>query len=79
MKKHSQMTAHPKALNPMTLIQGILGMFETVGSNHTLISLSFAKLPKEAIILGTAAAKVSWTDSSGLLLVRVRHGRRFTR
>lgn len=26
---------------------------------HTLISLSFAKLPKEAIILGIAAAKVS--------------------
>lgn len=41
--------------------------------------MSFAKLPKEAIILGIAAASVSWTDSSGLLLVRVRQGNRFTR
>lgn len=45
----------------------------------TLISLSFAKLPKAAMILGIAAASVSCTDSSGLLLIRVRQGKRFTK
>lgn len=71
------LTADPAAVRRMV---GELDFrFAMKAFNKTLISLSFAKLPKEAIILGTAAAKVSWTDSSGLLLVRLRHGRRFTR
>ncbi|KAG9346963.1 hypothetical protein JZ751_005890 [Albula glossodonta] len=45
----------------------------------TLISPSLAKLPNGAMILGMAAARVSCTLSSGRLLIRVRHGSRFTR
>lgn len=72
---HSQMPVCAKAWLPLRLIHTLV----TWGNTHTLISLSFAKLPKEAIILGIAAASVSWTDSSGLLLVRVRQGNRFTK
>lgn len=45
----------------------------------TLISLSFAKLPNAAMIFGIAAANVSCTDSSGLLLILVKQGKRFTK
>lgn len=43
------------------------------------MSLSLAKFPKAAMILGMAAAKVSCTDSSDRLLTRVKQGRRFTK
>ena len=46
---------------------------------RTLISPSLAKGPSVAMILGTAAASVSCTASSGRLLMRVRQGSRFTR
>lgn len=47
--------------------------------DYTLISLSFAKFPKAAMIFGIAAASVSCTDSSERLLTRVKQGKRFTK